>query len=277
MGKLGEDRGLLGWDPPRNEAGNYVVGPPRILPRKVRGLIRDRSLDALLLSGQPMLGYSQWDDRKAFDGTRNVTTSSAPAPTVGNTNAGDIGFRFISRSGGGSKERVFRTWGSFPMHHILDPGGAQAGWTIIAQDLVDVVYVSGTAWVFWGFWGFNTSTDETSLTGVGWWASSADDKWTSGVYDGTGTPSTTLHETEHASLPSTTTTRLAIELSAEDKAVYFYANGALVDTFTPSAALGQMTNCPTFGYHVITEAAANCSFRHFGGGNPRIITYVPVV
>lgn len=274
--KLGESGDSLRRITHRNEAGNYVVAPPRVLPRRVRAMVNERSLEAQLLSGRPLLGYCQHDDVR-FIGQRAITTSSAPAPTVTNTGAVGIGWRSIRRSGGGSKERVFRTWGPFPFHHIVDPTGAMAGWSIIASDLIRVAFTSGTARAFFGFWSFNTSTDETSRVGAGFWADSTDDRWTSGVYDGTGTPSTTLHQTQHSSLPANATNiRLSVELNAKDKTVYFYADGVLVDSYTPAAPLAQMTNCPRFGYHLITNAAADCSIRTFGGGNPRIITYVPV-
>lgn len=273
MAAIGDNRGPMGWNPPRDEAGNYVVGPPRVWPRRIAQL---RSLDAVLLSGQALLGLSQWGDREIVD-ARNVTASSAPAPSVGDSGSDGIGWRFMRRSGGAAKERVFRTWGPFPMHHILDPTGGQAGWSIIAHDRMRVNWTSGTARAFFGFWSFNTSTDETSKTGVGWWCDSTDDRWTSGAYDGTGTPSTTLHETQHSGIAANGIhVSLSIELNAEQGVAYFYSDGVLVDTFAPSAALSQMTNCPRFGYHLITDTGADCIIRTLGGGNSRVITYLPV-
>ena len=69
--------------------------------------------------------------------------------------------------------------------------------------------------------------------------------------------------------------RLAIYLDPVAKAVKFYANGALVDSYAPVAPLAEMTNCPHFYYYGITETGADASLYTQGGGNPRLITLVP--
>ena len=226
-----------------------------------------------------MVGYGP-DAAQIIPGQRALVASTSPAPTV--TTAGDsAGQRFqrVRNSGGGSKQRFFQDRGPTPFHHIVDPTGAQAGWSIVLQDLVVPAFASGNAWLFFGLGSFNTATDETSLVGAWWHTDNVTAKWKSGVYDGTGSPSTTLHETTHDNLTFAALSdshRLAIEIEAVTKTINFYANGVLEDTFTPASPLAQMTNCPHFYYYGITEAAADASLYTRGGGNPRILTLVPV-
>ena len=250
----------------------WNVGTPRNRwPRKVRHWSR---IEAALVASQPMLGYGAWNDFKTWNAGRNLTASSGPAPSASNISLGNIGWRRILRAGGGAKELWYRHWGPTAMHHILDPTGGYAGWSIIAQDLVRCIYQTGNGWPFFGFWSFN-GTDETAKTGCGWHSDPTNKKWISGVYDGTGTPSTTLHETSHSTLASEGENhRLATVLDAASKSVLFYADGALVDSYTPTAPLGEMSDPPRFGYYGVTETGAELRIHTFGGGNPRLLTFL---
>lgn len=261
-----------------NALGQSVLGAPDMQPRVVRRLLANASLAQVILLGQPMLGFTASGTAIVAGGRANVN-STVPAPTFSIAGDGNGLLRYlrIRRSGGGSKERIFCQWGAMPFHHIVDPTGAQAGWSMIWQDLVCPVFTSGHAWLFWGFGSFNTATDETSRVGAFWQADDVNACWTSGVWDGVGTPSTQLHKTVHAGLTFDLSNphRLAIEIEAVTKTINFYANGALVDSYTPVAPLAQMTNCPQLTYYGITETGADASIYTFGGYNPRLLVLVP--
>lgn len=248
-------------------------------PRRLRRLLSDRSLAELVLSGHPVIGYTPGGSQfQLYPQARALGQSTVPAPTVSSESPGDgqVRFRRLRRSGGGSKESWFRHWGPFCFHHIVDPSGPPARWSIITQDLVRAVFTSGDAWLHYGFVHFNASPDQTTKVGAMWHIDSTDQLWTSGVYGGTGTPSTTLHETQHADLDATGPHRLATMLDAESKSVLFYANGVLVDTYTPASSLGQMGNTPLLTQWGITDTGADAALDTFGGGNPRFLVMLPV-
>lgn len=250
-----------------------VETPRKDLPRRIARHLR--SLGELLMLGQPVMGYTPVSDQKLITQSRTHTAFGVAAG-LSNVNLGNINYRQTTRNGGASKESWGRHWGPLPFHHILDPTGAYAGWTVIFQDLVLIAFTSGNSWEFFGSFSFNMANDETSLVGVGWRTNNTDGYWTSTLRDGTGTPSTVVHETALTAVTSTVKRRLSTVLNAETKSVEWYADGVLVDSYTPTVALSEMTNCPNFGYFGITATGAEGRFRHFGGGNPRVLTLVPV-
>lgn len=251
-----------------------VTTPPSQLPRRVRKLVKDRSIGESVMLGWPIMGYTPVTDQAI--GTFRSYAAVGVGAGLSNVNSSNINWRQTARSGGGVKESWGRHWGALAFHHILDPTGGYAGWTIIMQDLVKVTFTAGNAWVFFGSFSFNTASDETSAVGAGWRTNNTDGYWTSTLRDGTGTPSTALHETAQTGVTSTVPRRLSTVLDAETKSVLWYADGVLVDSYTPSAAISQMTNVPNFGYFGITAAGADCKFMHFGGCNPRVITMLKV-
>lgn len=264
----------------RIDGGNPLGRPatPRgDFPRKLRDLANGGDVGAILM-GTPVIGMAV-NGNTLVPGQHGVTTNTATASTGGD--GAGLHYRRLRRSGGGVKERWFDDWGPVPFHHIVDPTQGQAACSIILSDLIVPTFDSGHAWVFFGLGGLNTATDETSWTGVVWKTNYSDLYWTSGLYTGTGTPSTTTHETTHSGLSFNATGvtqahRLSIELAADTKTINWYANGVLVDSYTPAAALGQFTNCPHMLYYGITNASADCSIYCMGGGNPRALTLVPI-
>lgn len=248
-----------------------VPTPRRELPHRVRPLL----FDVLLMLGQAIVGYTPVTDQRLTQHQRSITVYNALG-SLSNVNASNINFRQVARSGGGVKEGWGRHWGAVGMHHILDPTQGKAGWSIIANDLIRCVFTAGTARLMFGFCEFNTVSDETSLVGAGFRTNNTDGYWTTFLRDGTGTPSTVLHETGVAAATSTVPRRLGVVLNAGAKTVDWYVDGTLVDSYAPTAALAQMTNVPKFGYYGVTNAAADASLQHFGGANPRVLSLLPV-
>ncbi len=278
----------MGWIEygPDNPSGRPVMGqrpgflygpatPRKDWPRKLRDLLG--GLGGIVV-GSPALGFTVGGS-VLVPGQRGVSTNTA-ATSVGGDGAG-LHFRRLRRSGGGVKERWFDDWGPVPFHHIVDPTQAKAGVSLILSDLIVPTFDAGNAWVFFGIGGLNTATDQTSWSGAVWKTNNTDLCWTSGIYTGTGTPSTTLHETKQTGISfsatgAATAYRLAIVLDADTKTIEWYSNGVLVDSYTPSVALTQFSNCPHLLYYGITEAGADCSIYCQGGGNPRLLTLVPL-
>lgn len=251
----------------------YPWTPPSQVPRKVRDLAKF-PIEATLMLGWPIMGYTPVGD-KVIGAFRSYAAVGAGA-FLSSVNSLNINWRRTSRSGGGSKEAWGRHWGALAFHHVVDPTGGLAGWTIIMQDLVMATFASGNAWVHFGSFSFNTAADQTSLVGVGWRSNNTDGYWTSTLRDGTGTPSTVLHETAQTAVTSTVPRRLVTVIDAASKSILWYADGVLVDTYTPAAPISQMTNVPNFGYFGITETSANAGLNHFGGCNPRVLTMLKV-
>lgn len=263
-------RGVI-WVP----TGTGMGDPYPWMPRAMRAFARG-DLGALVSVAQPILGYTPGSNQfELVGGQRTKSASTSPAPTTSSVSVDAVRYRRLARSGGGVKEWWHNNWGAFTFHHIVDPTGPTAGWSIIMQDLVSATFTAGNAWLFFGFHHFNTLTDETSKVGALWWIDSVDQLWNSGVYGGTGTPSTELHETQHADLDAAGPHRLGIMLDADTKSVLFYANGVAVDAYTPGSPLGEMGNTPLLMVSGITEAAANASIDTLGGGNPRFLTFLP--
>lgn len=246
--------------------------PRNQLPRRVRKALFD--LGTALMAGQPIFGYTPVSDQK-YNAASRGTTAFGVGSLLSNVTVSNIRWRQTTRNGGASKESWGRHWGPLTFHHILDPTGGYAGWTWIVQDLLLIAFTSGHSWEFFGSWSFNTANDETSAVGVGFRTNDTDGYWTSSLRDGTGTPSTVVHETALTTVTATVPRRLSVVCDAASKSVLWYADGVLVDSYTPSVALSAMTNIPNLGYFGITETGAEARFRHFGGGNPRVLTLVP--
>jgi hypothetical protein len=248
----------------------------RQTPRQVRRLARDWELAQLLMSAQPILGYTPVTDLRLTQTGRNHTVHGVTAG-LSNVNVNNINYRQSGRSGGASKEAWGRHWGPAPFHHIVDPTRAPlgAGFSPIAQDLINLLHQAGDSWMFFGFWSFVTTNDETSKTGAGWWSNSTDRTWVCGVYEGTAAPTTTVFEMDSGVTSHAEDHRPAIVLNAELGSFDFYLDGAL-ERYTPSAPLGQMAACPSFGYFGITNTGADGRIRHLGGANPRLLSLLPV-
>lgn len=266
----------LGWTK-RDGFGNSVVGPPASWPRKVGRFVRDQSIAELALLGQVVLGYAPSNEFTLVPGQRALADGGAPDdPTLSNVDVDGVRYRRFRRTGEVAKGRTPRNWGPFGFHHIVDPTGAQAGWSVITQDLVRAVFTSGNSWLFYGFGQHNTDADETTKTGALWWIDSTTQKWTSGVYEGTGTPTTTLSETVHDDLTAPGPYRLGIVLNAEDRSIDFYADGSLVHSFVPSSPIGEMSKVPLLAYYIINEASADAAIDMWGGSNPRFVVLTPI-
>lgn len=250
----------------------YPWTPLSALPRKVRDLAKRPLAESILLA-QAILGVTPVSATKLIPGQRTEGTFGVGA-LASNVNVNNIRWRQYRRVGSGTKDGFGQHWGAMPFHHILDPTGASAGWSLIFHDYVRVDFASGSGWVAIGFVNANTSNDESTVVGAVWKCNSTDGYWTSGCYDGTST-ATTLHETAHSGLTVSTARRLSVVIDAATKSVLWYADYELVDTFIPSSPIGQMA-IPRIGYLGIANASADVKIQTVGGGNPRFFSIKPV-
>lgn len=256
-------------DQPVEGGLGFPTTPSSQVPRKVRDLAKRPLLETVLMA-QAVIGLNA-----VFTGLYAQRSAETFGVTGGsNVNVSNIRWRQFARSGSGTKDGFGQHFGSATFHHILDPTGGLARWSLIFHDLIRVDFNSGNGWVAVGFVNANTSNDETTFVGAMWKCSSADGYWRSGVYDGTGT-SNTLHETSHTGLTVSTPRRLSVVIDAASKSVLWYADYALVDSFTPSSPIGQMGVIPKLGWYGIANAGATVRFQGNGGGNPRLLVLMP--
>lgn len=264
-----------GWVP----YGYWGPATPRsTLPRKVR----DLTFAETVLVSQAILGYAP-NQNQLVPGQMAAQQSSGPAPVIAAaTDSDGIRFSRLRMSGQGAKARAYQFWDPMQFDHIIDPSLTQkAGWGFIISDLLVPTFDSGNAWAFFGIGNFVTAVDETARFGAWWHTDNTLLKWKSGVYTGTAAPTTTLRETTHDDLTFAATGitqayRLSIFFDAAAKNIKFYADGVLKDTFTPTVAFAQHSFACHPIYYIIGEASADVSLYRFGGGNPRLLTVVPV-
>jgi len=227
--------------------------------------------------GEPLIGIASGRVGQAtkylVPGQLTRTTTGAWGTGSADHNGGIV-YRKGYVSGAGSKTTGESTWGYQSIHGYMDPNGLLLPYSLVCSDLVQCIFDVADNWLYFGWFDFNTAHDETSVVGVGWRTTDSSQFWEAFVNEGTGTPSTSVH-TDVTTVASTDPHRLSIWLDGFYKSVYFYIDGLLYSTFTPSAVPAQFgASGVKFGHAGIHDIGAWGGIRHYGGGNPRLLALI---
>lgn len=257
--------GLWGWLP-ETPRGKW--------PRKLKGAVAERLAVGGTLFGRALIGYTGIDGYKMLADGRNYTASGG---TFSDANLSEIGGRRLRDFNPPAKRGQTLEWGYSSIHGYLDADAARHPYSLVAQDLLYVTNVSGTDnWAGFGWMVFNTAGNQASVAGVFWEYDISTSTWHARVKDGTGTPSTSQHDTD-SMIGASVWHRLAIVLDGSLHQARFYIDGALISTYAPTApGPGQFgtVGTPKFGYAIVTgdtTASDEIQLNMWGGGNPSIL------
>lgn len=221
--------------------------------------------------GQPLIAMKAWGRTKLVPGSLTHTSLGSLA----DTSTSGIGYTRMGGTAGGAVDNYIR-WGRQSIHGYLDPSGPQLGQALVATDLVYTDPAAGTSAFYFGWWDFNTAYNTGSLVGVCWVSESGTDQWVATVKEGTGTPSTAVWSS-NSGQSSLVLCRLGIVLDGNTHSAYFYINGSLKATYTPSSVPAQFGASGVWFGHCIQFGAGATAYMHIlGGGNPRLLSIVEV-
>lgn len=199
---------------------------------------------------------------------------SGGAGGTGSTEVDDVLFNHITRNNGAGTGYHWQGIGYFNPHAFVDPSKIDDGLQLRGQDLVKLVKDSGTtAQAAFGFTrGKDLATELVDgIIGFGWQAE-AGGNWCSFVKTlpyGT-LPVKVDRLVNHSTLPASDAQLLGIVIDSETKTIYWIANNAIVDWFTPAVPLKELSDAPAWRYWVLVDQA-EAHFYFQGGGDSHIV------
>lgn len=262
---------------PGYEAGyeTRIGSPPRAQARRTAQLAKiDPALFGLMATARILIG-------------RTMTFFAPYADTsIGNTvhtDDGDVSrltdaieglrFRGLRRNGQAAAGYLGRYLGLAPsIHDLLNTESPTRPFSIILDDWVRNDIAAGAVSYAFGFLDHLTDFDSATLVGLGW-EHGADHAWKTFVKDCPGAvlPVTTRHQTAIAGKFANAIHRLSLVIDGPKREVRWYMDGALVDTWAPTAPLGQTAPASKahrlmLRYRAIVPANGDVSIRFHGGG-----------
>lgn len=224
--------------------------PTRLETRRIEDrdrMLFGKPLAALVGNAQKILAY--------VPGASGSAASAMPfgetAPVAsGQTSADNVLFdKFwcyqLTKTAGAAAVRMQQLGPEAPLfHHLVDPATPKIPVLVVFEDYVSATITALACETVFGFHEHITLGDKTTLVGVGFRAGS-DHVWHAFVNDcPTGVAPVTVRRDTALSPLSTTFHRLSIVIDGRTKTIYWYIDNQLVDSWTPGAALDQMSPAP---------------------------------
>lgn len=210
----------------------------------------------------------------------SIGTLEQNQTTAANALVDKIWMRTLRRNGNAAAARMEKQFGLAPgFHHLVDPATVKHAATLVMEDFFSATIAAGACGIVFGLAEHITPGDPTTLVGVGF-RCGADHIWHTFVNDcpTNVAPVTVRRDVALAGKLATDLHRLTVIVDGPTKTITWMIDRQVVDTWTPSAPLDQMTpGGPKALWAASVPALGDATIRYHGGGLPQLRLLVRVL